>query len=265
MFDTYNRPINYLRVSVTDKCDLRCHYCMPPEGVSLLDHRDILSYEEFVEVIKVAVELGIEKVRITGGEPLVKRNIVGLVSMISKIDGIRDFGMTTNGTRLREYASQLARAGLHRVNVSLDAVDPGRYREITRCGDVNKVLDGIDAAIDAGLTPVKLNCVIMQSVDEPDAQDVAEYADKKGLEVRYIRRMTTTKGEFWPVIGGDGGHCETCNRLRLTCSGNVKPCLFSDIKFNVRELGIRQALEMAIKYKPEAGCTSNNEFYRVGG
>ncbi len=238
---------------------------MPEEGVKLISHQDILSYEEILNVVKVAVEKGVTKVRITGGEPLIKRNIIGLVSMIAEIDAIRDFGMTTNGILLSKYATQLADAGLHRVNVSLDAVDPEKYKEITRGGDVTQALDGIDAAIVAGLTPIKINCVINESSTEKDAEEVTEYAVKKGIDVRFIRRMTTDKGEFWPVEGGDGGECSLCNRLRLSSNGMIRPCLFSDIAYSVREHGARKAIELALSSKPKSGQVSSNKFYEVGG
>jgi len=265
VFDIFNRKINYLRVSVTDRCNLRCRYCMPPEGVQLLPRADILSYEEIIEVVRVATAMGMEKIRLTGGEPLIKKNIAGLVSGISQVAGISDFGLTTNGILLRDHARQLADAGLHRVNVSLDTVSPERYAEITRGGDVALVLDGIDAALEAGLTPVKINCVVERSSREKDALEVAEFARGKGLQVRYIRKMTPKKGEFWAVEGGDGGNCAACNRLRLSSSGMIRPCLFSDIGFSVREYGIRQAIEMALDSKPESGQVSNNEFYEIGG
>ncbi|MBN2428402.1 MAG: radical SAM protein [Deltaproteobacteria bacterium] len=265
MLDIFKRKINYLRISVTDKCNLRCHYCMPDGEIQLLPRWEILSLEEIIEVARVAVDMGIDKVRLTGGEPLVRRNIIGLVAGIAQLEGIRNFGMSTNGILLREYAHQLADAGLHRVNVSLDATSPEKYAEITRGGDVSRVFAGIDAAIDAGLTPVKINCVVEHSSQEKDALDVALFGREKGLKVRYIRQMTPEKGEFWPVQGGDGGHCLTCNRLRLSSNGMIRPCLFSDIGYSVREFGIRRAIEMAIAAKPASGRVSNNKFYEIGG
>lgn len=266
MFDCYNREINYLRISVTDRCNLRCVYCMPPEGIKLLSHKDILTYDEIVDIVKYAVSIGITKIRLTGGEPLVRKGIVNLVEMIAKVKGIKDFAMTTNAILLDKYAKPLADAGLNRVNISLDAIDPSEYQRITRSGDVNKVFEGIDAAIQAGLTPVKFNCVIKKSRDEKNARDVAEYAKEKGLELRYIHQMDLEHGEFSVVEGGRGGDCKRCNRIRLTSNGNVMPCLFSDIAYNVRELGIEEAFTQAIKNKPKSGTTSlENQFYNVGG
>ena len=146
MLDSFGRTIDYLRVSVTDRCNLRCTYCMPAEGVPLLRHEDILTFEEIAEVVRAAAAMGIGKIRLTGGEPLVRRGIVDLVRMLAAIPAIRDLSMTTNGTLLAGYAQRLAEAGLRRVNVSLDAVDAARYAAITRGGDVRQVLAGIAAA-----------------------------------------------------------------------------------------------------------------------
>ena len=254
-----------MRISVTDKCNLRCVYCMPEEGVPPIRHEDVLRFEEIVEVSREAVEMGVVKVRVTGGEPLVRRGIVTLVGMLSRIEGIADLAMSTNGVRLAEFAQPLADAGLQRVNVSLDALDPERYAELTRGGDVRAVLDGIRAARAAGLTPIKLNCVIRNSPDEPDARAVAAYGAEEGLEVRFIRRMNLAIGDFSVVIGGTGGACSRCNRLRLSCDGMVRPCLFSDLGFSVRELGPREAIRRALLHKPKCGTTSEAMFHTIGG
>ncbi len=266
MVDSFGREITYLRISVTDRCNLRCTYCMPPEGIKLLRHQDILSFEEIVEVARAAVEMGVTKVRVTGGEPLVRRGVEALVEMLSRVAGIEDLCMTTNGTLLAGRAQALADAGLHRVNISLDATDPDRFAGITGGGDVASVLAGIDSARGAGLRPIKLNCVVRESSDEPDARDVARFARERNLDVRFIRRMEFEAGKFSVVEGGSGGDCEHCNRLRLSSDGFIRPCLFSDIEFSVRDLGPRQALEQAVRHKPESGlhCT-NNLMSRIGG
>ncbi len=266
MLDRYNRKINYLRVSVTDRCNLRCTYCMPESGIKLMTHKDILSFDEITEVVKAAVDLGIDKVRITGGEPLVRKGISELVKMIADIPGIKDLGMTTNGIMLTKYATDLKEAGLHRVNISLDTVDPEKYKAVTRVGSLQDALKGIDAALVAGLTPVKLNCVIKESPMEPEALKVKAFADEKGLEVRFIPEMDLHQGTFGEVIGGSGGHCASCNRLRLTSDGLIKPCLFSDEAFSVREMGAKQALLMAVQNKPKCGSSSQKSaFYNIGG
>ena len=266
MFDRYNREITYLRVSVTDRCNLRCIYCMPEEGIQLLGHKDILSFEMITEVVKEALTLGITKIRITGGEPLVRKGITGLVKQIAALEGIEDFGLTTNGIFLADFATPLAEAGLHRINISLDTVDAEKFRVMTRGGDITKVLEGIEAAVNAGLTPVKINCVVRNSSNEPDAEGVRNFCKKNGLEVRFIHEMDLKAGCFTVVEGGNGGDCLNCNRLRLTANGFVHPCLFSDLGFNVKELGIRTALLNAISLKPEKGSVNPvNRFHNIGG
>lgn len=265
MYDRFKRKINYLRISVTDLCNLRCGYCMPAEGVKLLRHEDILSFEEITALTRQAVALGVDKVRLTGGEPLVRRDIITLVAMLGQIKGIRDYAMTTNGILLPEYAADLRAAGIQRLNISLDTLNPMRYQAITRSGRVGHVLAGIEAALQVGFAKIKLNCVVDASPDEPDAQAVAAYGQERGLEVRFIRRMDMAAGRFWRVFGGDGGHCVTCNRLRLSSDGKIFPCLFSDQAYDIRELGVEQALRLAVAGKPESGHKSSNRFYRIGG
>ncbi len=265
MFDRFQRRINYLRISVTDLCNLRCVYCMPAEGVPLKRHEDILSFEEIEELTRVAVGLGVNKVRLTGGEPLVRRGILDLVRRVGAIPGIEDFALTTNGILLPTCATALREAGLHRVNISLDCLDPRRFQDITRWGRVEDTLAGIQAALAAGFRQVKINCVIEKSPDEPHARAVAAFSRERGIEARFIRKMDTGKGEFWPVIGGDGGHCETCNRLRVSSDGHVYPCLFSDLRYSVRERGAERALRAAVENKPKSGLRSKNQFYFLGG
>lgn len=266
MLDRFNRHINYLRISVTDRCNLRCRYCMPEEGVKLIRHEDILTYDEITAFTRTAVAAGISKVRITGGEPLVRKGVTELVRMLAAIEGITDLSMTTNGTYLADYAMALADSGLMRINVSLDTLDPVKYRDVTRGGELTTVLQGIEAAQKAGLRPVKINCVIKSTPDEADAREVAEYCMREGLEVRFIRQMDLASGTFSVVHGGTGGHCAKCNRLRLTPEGMLRPCLFSDRGFSIRELGAEEALRQAIEAKPERGTANHiNGFYNIGG
>jgi cyclic pyranopterin phosphate synthase len=266
MYDRYNRNINYLRISVTDRCNLRCRYCMPAEGVSLMSHKEILSFDEIVSFTRQAVSRGVTKVRITGGEPLVRKGIVDLVKMIGDIDEIDDLSMTSNAILLGKLAVPLKEAGLKRINISLDTMDAASFESLTRGGDINDALEGIDAAIDAGLTPVKINCVIKNNHNEPDAMAVAEFARIKGIELRYIKEMSLSGGRFSIVEGGDGGNCKICNRIRLTASGMVKPCLFNNLEYSVRELGNEKALSMALDQKPECGSVNNtSNFYNLGG
>ncbi len=239
---------------------------MPEDGVCMVKHSDILTYEEIQQVVAVSVPLGIEKIRLTGGEPLVRKDIVELVRMIADVNGVMDMSITTNGILLEKYAKQLADAGLHRVNISLDTMDPEKFSQITRGGDIRKVLAGIEAAKLAGLNPVKINCVIKKSSDEPDALAVKQYCLENGLQVRFISQMDLSTGHFGVVDGGTGGDCSRCNRLRLTPTGKMKPCLFSDLEYDIREMGIQKAIEAALFAKPEKGTINmSNCFHNIGG
>lgn len=266
MLDRYKRNINYLRISVTDRCNLRCYYCMPPEGIKLLTHDDILSFKEITEFVKFAVKNGINKVRITGGEPLVRKGLVNLIKDLSLINGINDLSMTTNAILLEKYAQSLADAGLSRVNISLDCIDKDEYKKITGGGDINMAIKGIKAAQKSGLSPIKINCVVNKSSTEKNAKDVAKFCHENNLELRYIHLMDLEKGVYQQVEGGSGGNCNECNRLRLSSTGSLYPCLFSDEKFNIRELGVEQAFIRAIENKPISGCSAKeNKFYNIGG
>jgi len=266
VYDRFNRSIDYLRISVTDRCNLRCRYCMPEEGIYLLRHEDILTFDEIRDFTKIAAACGISKVRITGGEPLVRKGIVTLTGMIAGIEGIKDLSMTTNGTLLDKFANDLYNAGLQRVNISLDTVDPEKYAYLTRKGNLNDVFKGIEAAKKANLVPIKINCVIKESKSEKDAVEVSEFCRSNGLELRYISEMDLVKGTFSTVDGGSGGTCSSCNRLRLTSNGKLKPCLFNNAEYDIRELGYEKAIKMAVEMKPEQGQNNiKDEFYNIGG
>ena len=190
--DSFQRPINYLRISVTDRCNLRCVYCMPPEGISLMSHNDILTYEEIFTLVKAAAELGIDRVRLTGGEPLVRLGLADLVRMIAGIKTINDISLTTNGILLAKYAAELKKAGLMRVNISLDTLKPERFRQITRCGELEDTLNGIETASKVGLNPVKINMVVMAGVNDEELVDFAQKTIKDGWHVRFIEYMPVT-------------------------------------------------------------------------
>ncbi len=266
MLDRFNRKINYLRISVTDRCNLRCRYCMPENDPCLLRHEDILTFEEIQQVVAVSTSLGINKVRLTGGEPLVRKDIVDLVAMIATVPGIKDLAMTTNATLLDKFAAPLKEAGLQRINISLDTLDPEKFRHITRGGEIQKVYDGVAAAKAAGLHPIKVNCVVKKGTEKKDADEVVGYCRANGLEARFIQEMDLEKGDFGIVEGGSGGDCLRCNRLRLTSDGKIKPCLFSDLGYNIREVGIQSAFENALGNKPEKGSVNQqNLFHNIGG
>jgi cyclic pyranopterin phosphate synthase len=186
--DTFGRVHNNLRISVTDRCNLRCTYCMPEEVV-FMDRGQLLTFEEITHFVRVAVPLGIDKVRLTGGEPLMRRDLPTLVRMLSAIDGLRDIGLTTNGLLLADQAQALYDAGLRRINVSLDTLAPARFRELTRRDGLEKVIAGILAAKKAGFQPVKVNAVSIRAVTEHDVVPLARFAREHGLEMRFIEYM----------------------------------------------------------------------------
>ena len=191
--DTFHRTIDYMRISVTDRCNLRCIYCMPDTGTVPIPHSETLRYEEIVRIVKAAVGMGLRKIRITGGEPLVRKNISHLIRLLSAIEGIEDLSLTTNGIFLAEYAEELAEAGLRRVNISLDSLKPDRYREITRGGDIERVFKGIEAVQKAGLVPVKINMVPIRNINDDEVGDFALMTLRDPYQVRFI--------EFMPFSG----------------------------------------------------------------
>jgi cyclic pyranopterin phosphate synthase len=263
--DQFGRAITYLRISVTDRCNLRCYYCMG-ERTRFLGREQLLTPEEIVGVAQAAVTMGITKMRLTGGEPLMRRDITELVRALSQIEGIEDLALTTNGTLLVEHAQALADAGLDRVNVSLDTVDPARFLDLTGGGDVRQVLRGIEAALKAGLTPVKINCVVGERHTAEDLRSVQAFGRRRGLEVRPIQRIDLAAGVFSHVKGSGGGDCGNCNRLRLSSDGAIRPCLLSDLSFSVRQLGGAEAIRRAVAEKPERGrpCT-HDWMHGIGG
>ncbi|MGL1891493.1 MAG: GTP 3',8-cyclase MoaA [Spirochaetaceae bacterium] len=273
--DNHGRVIDYLRISVTDLCNQRCKYCMPVDGVNKLEHKQILRLEEIIEIVKVAATLGIKKIRITGGEPLIKKGIIKLISGISKIDGIEDIGMTTNAVLLSKYAKDLKEAGLSRLNISLDSLDANKYREMTRGGDLNKVLDGIKAALKNKFPVIKINTVLIGGFNDSEIDDFMLFASKNSISWRLIELMPIGEVSSWAkdnFINGQklleshtslskdkdskakrvkkyynkdldisiglidtlsGKFCSSCNRLRLTSDGNIKPCLHTDTEYNI--------------------------------
>lgn len=188
LIDTFGRVHNNLRISVTDRCNLRCTYCMP-EDVVYRDKRELLSFEEIADFVRLVVPLGIDKIRLTGGEPLLRRDLPKLVQMLTAIPGLRDVGLTTNGILLAEHAQALRTAGLHRLNVSLDTLDPERFRELTRRSGLERVLAGIEQARCVGFTSIKINAVSIRGFTEHDAVPLARWARERGLEMRFIEYM----------------------------------------------------------------------------
>ncbi|WP_027365390.1 GTP 3',8-cyclase MoaA [Desulfotruncus alcoholivorax] len=298
MQDQFRRPINYLRISVTDRCNLRCIYCMPPEGVKSIKHEEILSIEEIIKAVKAGVRIGIKKIRLTGGEPLVRGGIIDLVGSLNNIPEIDDIAITTNGILLGEMVGTLKRAGLNRVNISLDTMKPERFKRITRGGNLDLVWKGINAALNAELEPVKINTVAIRGFNDDELVDLARLTLDHPLHIRFIELMPIGSSQAWArgkfiassevkekiegalgnliaekTIHGNGpalytrlpgargtigfisavsNHfCAGCNRLRLTSTGQLRPCLF-----NHREIELKQALRSG------AGLEELTEIFR---
>jgi len=186
--DRFGRTVDYVRLSVTDRCDFRCIYCMA-QDMRFVPREEILSLEELLLVGRSFVELGVRKIRLTGGEPLIRRNVIHLVRQLGRLEGLRELALTTNGSRLESMALPLREAGVRRINISLDSLDPDKFRRITRTGDLNRVLRGIDAAIDAGFARIKLNAVILKGRNEEEISDLVEFALAKGLDISFIEEM----------------------------------------------------------------------------
>ncbi|MFB0847187.1 GTP 3',8-cyclase MoaA [Paenibacillus oleatilyticus] len=303
--DRFGRIHDYLRISVTDRCNLRCVYCMPEEGMEFEPEEKLLTFEEIAEVVRVLAGYGVRKLRLTGGEPLVRKNLEQLVRMLSAIDGIDDIALTTNAIHFASRAEKLREAGLTRINVSLDSLRSDRFSLITRGGDLSRVLASLEAAYRVGLDPIKLNVVLMKGLNDDEIEDFLKLTLERSLHVRFIEYMPIGHNDDgwktkyislntvlerceqtgWHVetlegavlgngpsqnfrIAGAAGtfglihpvsdhFCETCNRLRLTADGNIKPCLYWSDEFNVRRyIGDDQALAelffRALDVKPES-------------
>ncbi len=197
LYDPYQRRINYLRISVTDRCNLRCRYCMPEEGVPLIPHDKILTYEEILRLVHLFVSEGISKVRLTGGEPLVRKGIVEFVAHLSKIEGIKDLSLTTNGILLKDFAKALKEAGLKRVNISLDTLRKERFYHITRRNGFEQVWKGIEEALNAQLSPIKINMVAIRGMNDDEIESFAQLTFHLPLTIRYIEYMPSGNGEEW--------------------------------------------------------------------
>jgi GTP 3',8-cyclase len=204
LMDGYGRRINYLRLSVTDRCNLRCSYCMPASGLPKVSHREVLSYEEMHRIAAEAVALGIRKIRITGGEPLVRKGIVPFIERLAQLPGLKELVLTTNGMLLKEMALPLKRAGVQRLNISLDSLKPEVFASVTRRGDLAQVLDGIRAAEEAGFAPIKLNMVVMRGVNDSELLDFAALTLEKPYLVRFIEYMPTLKEQGWESLSVSG-------------------------------------------------------------
>jgi len=270
MLDRFDRDINYLRISVTDKCNLRCFYCMPEEGIQHREHEEFLSFEQIAEVVRTAVDLGINKIRLTGGEPLVKRGIVELVAMIMGIRGeaggkVEHLAMTTNGSRLETLAGALRRAGLDSINISLDTLDPLRYRSITRLGELSDTLKGIDAALREGF-PIKINMVVFEETDKAEVRRMEEFCNQKGIKLQLINHFSLSEEKGNHYSFDRPPNCSRCNRIRLLADGSLKPCLHSNAEIKLDLKDIKASLVKAVQMKPERGSIClNRNMIEIGG
>ena len=300
MRDRFGREITYLRLSVTDLCNLRCLYCMPEEGIPKKDHAAMLTEDEMIRAVEAAASLGITKLRITGGEPLVKKNIFSICSRAAAVPGIREVCLTTNGIRLPELAVPLREAGVKRLNISLDTLDPEKYTRITRCGKLADALAGIRAALEAGYDKIKLNAVLIGGFNDDEIGALAALTLRYPLDMRFIELMPMGENGFGKeaylpytavldrlpeleptgeeggaaklyrlpgglgnvgLISPIGAHfCGSCNRLRLTADGKLKPCLHSPAEYPIKGLdreGMAGVMKEAILGKPEWHGTLN--------
>lgn len=280
LIDQFGRQVDYIRLSITDRCDFRCQYCMAEE-MTFLPRQSVLSLEECARLVKVFVQLGVTKVRITGGEPLVRKNALWLFEEIGQLKGLKELVLTTNGSQLTKQAKQLYQAGVKRINISVDSLKPERFKQITRTGDLNKVLSGIDSAIDTGFEGVKLNTVLMRNINDDEATDLVQFAINKNIDISFIEEMplgeinhsrentfvsnvdtlkllqseytllpsTETTGgpaRYWRVAGTktkigfisphSHNFCESCNRVRITCQGELYLCLGQEDKIELMPL-----------------------------
>lgn len=302
MKDSFKRRIDYLRVSITDRCNLKCVYCIPERGLKHLEQSEILTSGEIARFVRIAHKHGLRKVRITGGEPLLRDDIVSLVSSI-KVIGVRDLSMTTNGMMLPDMATALKKAGLDRVNLSLDTLDAERYRTLTRGGDIHLIRKAIAEAERVGLHPVKINVVPVRGINDDEILEFASLTFDNDYHIRFIELMSVgrnktlskqacvTKEEIMKKVSGLGSlirlpfrgggpsrnyrlkgargvigfispvsdhFCDYCNRLRLTSSGRIRPCLLSDVEIDIRtpmregidDKGLENLFLQAVAAKP---------------
>src|SRR5829696_6901165 len=260
LIDPFDRRVKDLRISITDRCNFRCTYCMPAEGMQWLPRDELLTYEEQARIARVCVErFGFEAIRITGGEPTLRAHLPRLIAMVAPLDV--DLALTSNGVKLPEMAHDLAAAGLRRINVSLDSLRPDTFAALTRRNDLDRVLAGVDAALDAGLDPVKVNCVVIRGVNDDEIVDLAAYGRAKGVGLRFIEFMPldaafpleaeVAPGDTEPATryryrdsAGDVGvipsvtepFCDHCDRVRVTAEGKFRTCLFALEEFDLRAI-----------------------------
>jgi len=265
MLDKFNREINYLRISVTDRCNLRCIYCMPEKGIHLMNHNEILRYEEIEAVVKESAALGINKIRLTGGEPLTRKNIENLIEKISNINEIDHLSLTTNGTLLADKAETLKKAGLNSINISLDTLDSERYEKITRGGNIKDVLEGIESAIDNNFL-IKLNMVVLKDLNRDEIENMKKFCNVRNIKLQLINHFNLNAQKQDSYKFDRPPKCSSCNRIRLLSNGVLKPCLHSDMEYEINFENIIDSLKQTILAKPEKGLLcSLKQMVEIGG
>jgi cyclic pyranopterin phosphate synthase len=241
---------------------------MPEEGVVPKSHHDILSYEKIVEVVKEAINLDIKKVRLTGGEPLVRKGILFLVEQLKKLPGLEELTLTTNGVLLDKMAEPLKKASLDRINISMDTLDPDKYKKLTRTGDIKNVLRGIEAVIKAGFKNIKINMVLIPGFNDNEVETMQAFCREKGFVLQRINHYSLTDIESIDrtYVAERPLKCDRCNRIRLTADGKLKPCLFSDMEIPLDFSNLKESLINAIQCKPESGTTNiTTQNWQIGG
>jgi cyclic pyranopterin phosphate synthase len=241
---------------------------MPEQGVIPKNHNEILSYEKIIEIARAALSLGIKKIRVTGGEPLVRKGILFLVRELKKLPGLEELTLTTNGVLLDKMAAPLKEAGINRINISLDTLDEKKFKQLTRIGDINDVLKGIDAAINAGFKNTKINMVLIPGFNDNDVEAMREFCRKKELTLQRINHYSL--GNIESIDRRYSAErplkCAQCNRIRLTADGKLKPCLFSDLEIPLDFNNLKQSIIDAIESKPQRGASNTNrQNWRIGG
>jgi len=268
--DAFGRPIYYLRISVTDKCNFRCHYCMPPEGVVHKRHEEMLRYEDIARIAREAGKLGFTKLRLTGGEPLVRKDIEQCVALIADSGNYADLCMTTNGSLLtRSKAVALKKAGLTRITISLDTLDKQKFAEVTCGGNIDDVFAGVEAINEAGFTGTKINMVISDETTQHELDAMHYFCDLKGVKLQCINRFSLADRSLVTtgiVVADRPPKCSKCNRIRITADGFIKSCLFSDNEQKIDLHAIQESLMRAVHAKPQAGvsCTTRR-MNEIGG
>ena len=264
MLDRYERDITYLRISVTNRCNLRCTYCVPEDYVNT--GSDDMEFYEIVRVAEAAVSLGIRKIRLTGGEPLVRRGITELVSMLKSVRGIDHLAMTTNGVLLDRFAGPLKEAGLDSINISLDTLNAERYRKLTRTGDLHRVLKGIRAIEKEGFSAVKINMVVMDDTADEEIEKMQDFCSGRGFTLQLINHYELSGEKRENYRFDRPPKCELCNRIRLTADGYLKPCLHSNREIPLNRNDLVASLRKTILSKPARGraCT-NRSMIEIGG